>query len=170
MDKLRKLHLKLDSSSAVELPFEDLKQVRELVLENAKAAHLQSVQGMPRLTKLSVDGLIGDAADIAPGSSKLTWLRVVSVDDVFGATVFSLIKAHAESLEELEVGCPSLWGYFENNISTLQASDMKALRRILLVRTPSVSHSHWSCEVQRGKIKTALDGSANTVSIICEKC
>ncbi|XP_034246009.1 uncharacterized protein LOC117648012 isoform X14 [Thrips palmi] len=84
-------------------------QLQELKAVNVSVEHLQSVQRMPSLRKLTLNWHSHGALDVAfpplpAGHCGLQWLSVYLKP---ASTVLSLAKAHAATLQELRILCAS---------------------------------------------------------------
>ncbi|XP_034243112.1 uncharacterized protein LOC117646342 [Thrips palmi] len=167
---------------ALDLP----QQLEDLHVENVANLHLQSIQRLPNLRKLTLkwatEALNANIPPLPPGHRGLQWLRVVLEPS---PTVFSLIKTHAATLQELRLLTASegesKW-CVKDLANKLQKCELVALRRLVLLREyapnyPSVKivHSEESCRKQKDTIWDSLLATdarrtVRVVEVLCEVC
>ncbi|XP_034251510.1 uncharacterized protein LOC117651536 [Thrips palmi] len=155
-----RVHMAKCGTVAPDLPL----QLEELVVLNVPEQHLQSVQRMPNLRKLTLNwsgdeldeaffylprccrgdtwNWSGDEMDepffhLPPHHRGLQWLQVL-LRPV--STVLSLATAHAATLQELRILCASEgdtpW-HFKDLAEELGRCGLVALRRVVLLRGPA---------------------------------
>ncbi|XP_026290002.2 uncharacterized protein LOC113214754 [Frankliniella occidentalis] len=137
--------------------------------------HLREVHdAMPRLRRLELSGGYAllhaqppELPTLPPGRDGLQWL---SVGTLPRATTQSLLKAHAGTLEELQlyVGTPGIkeWPDTCGDLhSLLQQSGLQALRRLVLRRW-GCSHKPVTCSEQRAEVRRVLPGA----EVLCSEC
>ncbi|XP_052133598.1 uncharacterized protein LOC113217539 [Frankliniella occidentalis] len=150
--------------------------VLDLGVMYPREAHLLAVHAMPRLRRLYV--FSGDALDaqppvlpaLPPGRRGLQLLKVLGLPR---ATTLSLLQAHGESLEDLqlEVGTgtdtDSVWRESCGSLhSQLEQCGLRVLRRLVLVRSGLHAHSALACVGQRAQVRGVLPG----VEVLCSRC
>ncbi|XP_034246893.1 uncharacterized protein LOC117648495 [Thrips palmi] len=185
MSALRCLYVHLGTSvkNAPDLPL----QLQELEVRNVEVEHLQSVQRMPRLRKLTLRWYRHGAVDVAfpplpAGHCGLQWLDV-RLQPV--STALSLAEAHAATLQELRILCASEgddpW-HFEDLAEGLRQCGLVALRRVVLVRRPApdypdkkLPHASESCQKQKQSVwdklvPTDSEKPVRIVKVMCEDC
>ncbi|XP_034251505.1 uncharacterized protein LOC117651533 [Thrips palmi] len=183
MPELRFLYVLMAKCSTVapDLPL----QLEELMVVNVPKQHLQSVQRMPNLRKLTLDWsslpLAVAFPPLPPGHRGLQWLQVY-LRPV--STVLSLAKAHAATLQELRILCASEgdspW-HFEDLAEELGRCGLVALRRVVLLRGGApgfpdnkLPHGKESCRPQKHAVWDSLvaaDSKAvRVVTVLCWEC
>lgn len=162
-------------------------QLEDLELVNCVSGPLlRSLERLPNLQKLTLDCYRTPAhatfAALPLGHRGLRWLNVRLRP---AATVLSLAKAHAATLQELRVMCASLgstlW-HFTGLAEGLRGCGLTALRRVVLVRGPApgftnakLSHGEASCRQQKQAVWDALlsadpERAVRVVSVLCAEC
>ncbi|KAK3919286.1 Teneurin-4 [Frankliniella fusca] len=164
----------MDPAWSLELLQRAAPTVERLEVVCPREPHLRAVHAMPRLRRLRLD--CDDALDAAPpelgalppGHSGLRWLHVSGFPR---ATTESLLQAHGGTLEELVLwsGTPGErgWPWSCSDLhSLLGRCGLRALRRLLLWRPGSTSHTVRACGEQRAAVRAALPG----VQVLCGEC
>ncbi|XP_034251397.1 uncharacterized protein LOC117651477 [Thrips palmi] len=161
-------------------------QLEDLEVRNVPEQHLQSVQRMPNLRKLTLDWSGGGALDVAfpplpPHHRGLQWLQVCLRP---ASTVLSLAKAHAATLQDLRILCASEgdtpW-HFQDLAEGLGRCGLVALRRVVLLRgyapgfpDNKLPHGKESCRRQKHAVWDSLlaaDSKAvRVVTVLCGEC
>ncbi|XP_052133647.1 uncharacterized protein LOC127752382 [Frankliniella occidentalis] len=172
MTALKRLSVKCDyeMDGYPDLPF----QLEELAIFYPCKSHLYNVQCMPGLRSLLVEDYLqdGDVAFPRPMHGGLLWLSVaLNVDH--RANLRSLLSAHAQSLQELQIYCgvndgQEKW-YFPDLPELLGTCGFQALRRLVLVHIEDESPCEEvdACLLQRRAIRKLLPPS---VDVICKGC
>ncbi|KAK3910345.1 Teneurin-4 [Frankliniella fusca] len=151
--------------------------VERLEVRRPHEPHLRAAHAaMPRLRRLLVwsdfDDALHDAPPelgaLPPGHGGLRWLSVSSPSSLPRATLQSLLRAHAGTLEELllRVGTPGeqRWPWCCSDLHALLGPcRLRALRRLVLWRG---IFSHTACGEQLAAVRAALPG----VQVLCDLC
>ncbi|KAK3931588.1 F-box DNA helicase 1 [Frankliniella fusca] len=146
--------------------------VERLSVRGIGEPHLHAVHAMPRLHRLYLecpqDAMRTVPPELGPlpeGHDGLRWLRAWSLPR---GTLQSLLRAHAATLEELEmwVGSPGKkeWPFSCSDLHYLLGQcGLQRLRKLLLWRG---NCSHSKCKEQLAALSQALPGT----EIMCDKC
>ncbi|XP_034245929.1 uncharacterized protein LOC117647993 [Thrips palmi] len=170
MTSLRKLVLELSSliqfAESYEIPDLPL-QLEELVVREFRRNHLQCLPNMPKLRRLVLGSHNRDTFDFT-GVAWQCGLQYLKVATRSLPTIVSLVRAHAATLEELEVHGASRPGpcFHKGLPSKLHACGLLALRRFTLRRNEH-QHESTSCSLQLSFCR-GLFGP--TVEVRCTEC
>ncbi|KAK3914774.1 Malignant fibrous histiocytoma-amplified sequence 1 [Frankliniella fusca] len=138
-------------------------QLEELHIVNARADHLQSLQRMPRLRSLAVDGYHCEKYPRKFTTFFVQWLGV-RMEEEWYSTLVSLVRACAASLRVLEIKCGLK--DFPKLSQGLQEFRLRSLRRLLLVRRHPAAGDNKACDLQRAAIQRVLPEA----QVICSEC
>ncbi|XP_026284802.2 uncharacterized protein LOC113210849 [Frankliniella occidentalis] len=174
--RLVKVWCHMDPAWSLQLLQRAAPSLERLSVMSPREAHLRAAHAMPRLRRLDVygdDALRAQPPELPalpPGHAGLQWLRVHYLPR---ATTQSLLRAHGGTLEELVlvVGTAGdeLWPRSCGDLhSLLQQSGLRALRRLVLVRSGSYGYSHEAaaCREQRAEVRRVLPGA----EVLCDTC
>lgn len=174
---LRKLDVECETFAP---DFPDLPmQIEELALARCSKPHLLSIQRMPGLKRLFLDGLGTGLMDFrfSPLPSVhcgLSWLRAATP---FEVPLLSLVRAHAATLQEIQLFHSSLESchpYVKGLPDFFRHCVFSNLQRLALLR----QHYHWwtpnhtakSCRQQVDELKDALRCTNSAVLVVCDIC
>lgn len=169
MPLLKRLSVQLDveSNDFPDLPL----QLEELNIRYPAENQLRCLQRMPRLRSLRVYGYRGPNVAFPPaphgaGAGALLWLGV-GFNSVRRATMWSLVRAYAPRLQELEI----YWLVHKEGDDLgeqLAASGLQALRRLVLDRAGNEPCAEVAaCLLQRRTLRGFL---APHVEVTCNAC
>ncbi|XP_026285404.1 uncharacterized protein LOC113211295 [Frankliniella occidentalis] len=149
-------------------------QLEELAICCPSENQLRCVMRMPALRSLQVDDYLRTNITFPPSLyGTLRWLGVV-LNTLHMSTMLSLIRAHASSLEELQIYCTisdeEIGGgfYFPNLGRDLAACGLLHLRRLVLDRTKlDLCTDVAGCLMQRQSLRGFLPSSVEVVCVVC---
>ncbi|XP_026290052.1 uncharacterized protein LOC113214791 [Frankliniella occidentalis] len=149
-------------------------QLKELWMRFPKENQIRCVESMARLRSLLIYDYHGPNVTFLPSQhGRLLWLGV-GLNTDHKATMLSLIRAHALSLQELHIYCAvSNEGdlqlfYFPDLGQDLAASGLHALRRLVFRRsTLDPCTEVDACLLQLRSVRGCLPSS---VDVVCEAC
>ncbi|XP_026288940.1 uncharacterized protein LOC113213929 [Frankliniella occidentalis] len=149
-------------------------QLEELKINGPSEQQLDCVMRMPALYSLTVLNYLGANLTFPPSDyGTLRWLGV-SFHINYKPTMLSLIRAHASSLQELQVSCSISEDeedgdyYFPELGQDLAACDLLRLRRLVLERDYTAPcEDAAGCLMQRQNLRGCLPRS---VEVVCDAC
>ncbi|XP_026293618.1 uncharacterized protein LOC113217778 [Frankliniella occidentalis] len=172
MSGLRRL--KVQCAKNVDYPDLPL-QLEELQHTQITENQLRCLEDMPRLRSLCVYNYHGPNLTFPPSQhGRLLWLSVC-FDTEHKSTMLSLIRAYASSVQELRVYCTFSENqnfYYPDLGQELAACGLRVLRRLVLVRSPSLNPCRdqvAGCMLQRRSIVGALPPSVDVVCKLCHR-
>ncbi|XP_052127775.1 uncharacterized protein LOC127750343 [Frankliniella occidentalis] len=150
-------------------------QLKELWIRFPKENQVRSLERMPRLRSLRLYDYYGPNVTFLPSQyGRLLWLGV-GLNIGHKATMLSLIRAHASTLQELQIfsaisneGDMRLF-YFPDLGQDLAASGLHALRRLVLQRS-TFSKPCPEADACLMQLRTLRGFLPSSVDVVCEAC
>ncbi|XP_026285406.1 uncharacterized protein LOC113211297 [Frankliniella occidentalis] len=172
MSSLKRLEVKCipECDDYPDLPL----QLEELAINSPSEQQVDCVMRMPALHSLSIWNYMGENLTFPHSEyATLRWLRV-AVNNYHKPTMLSLIRAHASSLQELQVYCTidddeeDGCFYFPDLGRELSACGLLHLRRLVLVRQNNdLCTNIAGCVMQRQNVRASMPAF---VEVVCDEC